>query len=141
MAIAWILGGVLALLALSRPRATVTSAALARLGVVTDTRYLTLEPSVAVMAVEITDVQVVEAPVPGTYAKVWISLKANVAGTILGHFCRIYDDDTGDLVGKKKDWPFVSAGSTWVVKYDWLDDWNMKMPSRVWNLRIEVGTN
>lgn len=126
---------------LGMPRAKVSNVALTSLGVVTDTEYLTLEPVSLLPAVEITNVQVMEDPVPGTYAKVWVYLKANAASPLLGDFCRIYDDDTGIQVGAKKNWYAVVDGDTWIAKYDWSDDWLVLMPNRVWNLRIEVGTN
>lgn len=141
MVIGWILAGGLGLLALSRPRARVTNAALTSLGVVTDTRYLTLTPAMAAPFIEITLVEVIEPnPVPGTYAKVWVSIRQTVGG-IASIFCRIIDDDTGQVVGYKKDFLTYGAGDSKVVKYDGWDDWNIKMPNRNWNLRIETGTN
>jgi len=126
---------------LGLPRVKISNAALTRLGAVTDTEYLTLEPVSLLPAVEITNVQVIEDPVPGTYAKVWVYLKANSASPVAGDFCRIIDDDTGVVVGYKKDYYIVGAGNTWVVKYDGIDDWRVFMPNRIWNLRIETGTN
>lgn len=120
---------------------TVSQAALTSLGVVTDTEYLTLEPSVVVLAMEITNVLVYEEPVAGTYANIHVSLKANAASPLLGVFCRIIDDDTGEIVGYKKNWYNVAAGNEWVAIYNAFDDWAVRMPNRVWNLRIEVGTN
>jgi len=142
MAIVGILG-ILALLALSKPRVSLSHTAFARLGVVTDTEYLTLTPTGLLPAVEITEVQVLVDPVVvGTYAKLLVYLKANAASPLLGDFCRIVDDDTGAVVGKKKDWYLVANGDTWIAYYDkGLVDWNAVMPNRIWNLRIEVGTN
>ena len=134
--------GAFALYALSNPRATVSSAALAHLGVVTDMEYVTLQATSLLPDVEITNVQVLEDPVVvGNVAKIWVSLKANAPSPALGVFCRIIDNDTEAIVGVKKNWYLVVAGDTWVVKYDGFDDWNMTMPNRTWNLRIEVGTN
>lgn len=127
------------LYALTRPR--VSHAALATLGVITDTEYLTLDPVGLLPAVEITTVSISKEPVPGSYAGVWVYLKANSPSPAAGVFCRIIDDDTGAIVGVKKNWYLVVAGDTWIAKYDWVDDWNVVMPNRVWNLRIEVGTN
>ena len=137
---ALLLGGI-ALYALTRSRARVSHAALTSLGVVTDTKHLTLTPIVTGIAVEIVGVDVIEDPVPGTYAKVWVHLKANATPPLLGLFCRIIDDDLGMQVGQKKNWYDKSVGSTWTAKYDAGDDWGVLMPNRVWNLRIEVGTN
>ena len=135
-----ILGG-LALLALSRPRVTVTNAALTSLGDVTDTRSITLLPAAVGPSVEIIGVQVLEDPVVvGTYAKVWVTIRANVGSPFLGDFCRIYDNDTNVLVGVKKNW-ILFAGEEIVAKYDGIDDWNATMPNKTWNLRIEVGWN
>ena len=134
---ALILGG-LALYALTRPR--VSHAALVGLGTVTDTEYLTLTPSAVLPAVEIIGVEVIEDPVPGVYAKVWVTIKQN-AGAIISAFVRIYDDDTGAIVGYKKNYLSFGPGDTGIAKYDWLDDWSITMPNRVWNLRIEAGTN
>lgn len=128
------------LYALTRPKTS--SIALTSLGAITDTRYITLTPVLVGPAVEITDVQIIEDPVLiGTYPKVWVYLKANSASPLAGDFCRIYDDDTGVLVGVKKNWVLVAVGDTWIAKYDGFDDWNAVMPNRVWNLRIETGTN
>lgn len=138
MSLQLILGG-LALYALTRPR--VSHAALARLGVVTDTEYLTLTPALEEPFMEITNVEVIEPnPVPGTYARVWVTIQ-QTRGGISSVFCRIYDDDTGTLVGNKKNFITTGAGDSRVVKYDWVDDWSMAMPNRVWNLRIETGSN
>ena len=137
---ALILGG-LVLYALTRPR--VSHAALTSLGVVTDTEYLTLTPAAAGPAVEITSVEVVDySPVPGSYARIKVYLKANVESPILGDFCRIIDDDTGVVVGRKREYYFVAPGDTWAAYFDrGIIDWTMTMPNRVWNLRIEAGTN
>lgn len=138
--IPWALGG-LAVLALMRPRAIVSDAAFARLGVVTDTEYLTLTPALEEPFMEIVLVDVIEPnPVPGTYAKVWVTIQ-QTRGIASSVFCRIIDDDTGAVVGYKKDFVTYGSGDSKVVKYDWVDDWSMAMPNRVWNLRIETGTN
>ena len=135
-----ILGG-LALLALSRPRVTVTNAALTSLGDVTDTRSITILPAAVGPSVEIIGVQVLEDPVVvGTYAKVWVTIRANVGSPFLGDFCRIYDNDTNVIVGVKKNL-ILFAGEEIVAKYDGFDDWNATMPNKTWNLRIEVGWN
>ena len=120
---------------------TVSQVAVTSLGVVTDTEYLTLEPSVTALAMEIIGVLVHEDPIAGQYANVWITLKANAASPFLGVFCRILDDDTGEVVGYKKNWYAVATGDEWVAKYNAFDDWSKRMPDRVWNLRVEVGTN
>ena len=135
---ALILAG-LGLYALTRPR--VSHSALTSLGVITDTYQLVLDPVGLLPALEITSVSVLEDPVVGGYPKIWITLKANSASPILGDFVRIIDEDTNAVVGLKKDWYGVPSGQTWVVKFDAYDDWSMAMPNRVWNLRIEVGTN
>jgi hypothetical protein len=134
-----ILGG-LALYALMRPQVSVSSAALARLGVITDMEYLTLEPASLLPDIEIIGVQIIEDPVPDTYAKVWVSIVQNAVG-VKSIFVRIIDDDTGSVVGYKKNFITIGEGDSKVVKYDWLDDWSVKMPNRIWNLRIETGTN
>lgn len=122
---------------------TVSQVALTSLSaVITDTAYVTLEPVAPLLpAMEIVGVLVHEDPVAGQYANVWVSLKANAASPFLGVFCRIFDDDTGELVGYKKNWYLVAAGTEWVAKYNAFDDWAVRMPNRVWNLRVEVGTN
>ena len=133
-----IIGGML-LYALMRTQ--ISHAALTSLGVVTDTRYLTLMPSLEDPFMEITLVEVIEPnPVPGTYAKIWVTIR-QTRGIASSIFCRIIDDDTGEVVGYKKDFVTYGAGDSKIVKYDWVDDWNMAMPNRVWNLRIETGTN
>jgi len=135
---ALLLGG-LALYALTRPR--VSHTALTSLGVVTDTEYLSLTPAAVEPFMEITNVDVIEPnPVPGTYAKVWVTIQ-QTRGYASSVFCRIIDDDTGSVVGYKRDFITTGAGDSTVVKYDGWDDWSMAMPDRVWNLRIETGTN
>lgn len=138
---AYILAG-MAILALSKSRPRVSSSALTSLGQITDTRYFDLQPSALLAAVEITSVSILESPViVGSYPKLWIYLKANSPSPILGDFCRIYDDETGVLVGEKKNWLAVFTGNEWIAKYDGFDDWNSVMPNKTWKLRIEVGTN
>jgi len=118
----------------------ISHVALTSLGVVTDTRYWTLVPSALAPVIEITNVQEIEAPVPGTYPKLWVSIIQNAVG-IRNIFVRIIDDDTDIVVGYKKNFITIGEGDSKVVKYDGLDDWSRVMPNRNWNLRIEVGTN
>ena len=120
----------------------VSQVALTSLGeVITDTEFLTLEPSVVALAVEIVEVEVRTEPIAGAYAQVWVHLKANAPSPTFGSFfCRIIDDDTGAIVGKIKDWILVFKGNTWIAKYTSVLHWNAVMPNRVWNLRVEVGT-
>jgi len=135
-----ILGG-LALYALMRPQVAVSSAALARLGVITDMEYVTLQPAALLPDIEITNVQLLEDPVVvGNVPKIWVSIIQNATG-IKSIFVRIIDNDTEAVVGFKKDFITIGAGDSKVVKYDWLDDWAMAMPNRIWNLRIETGIN
>jgi len=137
---AYILAG-MAILALSKSRPRVSSSVLTSLGEVTDTRSITILPTTLAPSVEIIGVQVLEDPVVvGTYAKVWVSIRANLGSPFAGDFCRIYDNDTGALVGVKKNW-ILFAGEEIVAKYDGIDDWNATMPNKTWNLRIEVGWN
>ncbi|MFH1547673.1 MAG: hypothetical protein ABIC57_04245 [bacterium] len=128
---------------MTRSRTNVSSAALASLGVVTDSRFITILPTSLLPDVEITGIQVLEDPVVvGTFAKVWVHLKANAPSPpILGDFCRIIDNDTEVIVGVKKNWTLVTTGDEWIAKYDGIDDWNTTMPNKTWNLRIEAGTN
>lgn len=125
---------------LGLPRAKISNAVLASLGVVTDIEYLTLTPTMVEPFMEITLVEVKEDPVPGVYAKVWVSIR-QTRGYPSSVFVRIIDDDTGTIVGYKKNFITTGAGDSKVVKYDGFDDWNTFMPNRVWNLRIETGTN
>ena len=137
----WMILGGLALYALTRPR-DASSQALVSLGSVTDMEYLTLTATSLLPAVVITTVQVKEDPVVGVYPKIWVYLKANAGSPLLGDFCRIIDNDTGMVVGRKRDYYFVANGDAWVVYFDrGAIDWTMTMPNRVWNLRIEAGTN
>ena len=126
---------------LGLPRARVSHAALATLGVVTDTEYLTLTPAAEEPFMEISLVEVIEPnPVPNTYAKVWVTIRQTRGGPS-SVFCRIIDNDTEAVVGYKRDFITFGAGDSRVVKYDAWDDWSMTMPNRVWNLRIETGSN
>lgn len=126
---------------LGLPRVNISHAVLATLGVVTDTEYLTLTPALEEPFMEIVLVDVIEPnPVPETYAKVWVTIQ-QTRGYASYVFVRIIDNDTGAVVGYKKDFITTGAGDSKVVKYDGLDDWSTKMPNRVWNLRIETGTN